>query len=70
MNLNKSLIGKKIKVFTPKRFYPGSKVMVEDHYIVGKCTFAGINEYLGVKQITVDRTPVFPVREIDVEILK
>ena len=70
MNLNNSLIGKKVKVFIPKRYYPGSKITVDAHHIVGKCTFAGINKFMGVWQITIDRTPVFSVRETDIEIVK
>jgi len=69
MKLDKSLIGKIVKVYLPQTRYKGSGVTTEASYIIGKCTFAGFNWSLGTKQITVDRTPIFPVREVDVEIL-
>jgi hypothetical protein len=69
MVLDKTLIGKKVKVYLPQTYYKGSNTTVEACYIVGVCEFAGINQYLGVKQITVNRRPIFPIRESDVVIL-
>lgn len=67
--LNKSLVGKIVKVTLPFTKYKGSGVSTEASYIVGECTFAGFNWFLGKRQITVNRTPIFPVREEDVEVL-
>jgi hypothetical protein len=69
VKLDRSLIGKTVKVSLPQTKYKGSGVTTEASYIIGKCTFAGFNWNLGTKQITVDRTPIFPVREVDVEVL-
>lgn len=69
IKLDKSLIGKTVKVYLPQTRYKGSGITTEASYIIGKCTFAGFNWSLNVKQITVDRTPIFPVREVDVEVL-
>lgn len=69
MKLDKSLLGKRVKVFVPQTFHKGSKITTEATYIVGECTFAGFNWIVGKRQITVDRTPIFPVREEDVEVL-
>lgn len=69
MKLDKSLIGKIVKVYLPQTYYKGSGVSTEASYIVGKCTFAGFNWFLGKKQITINRTPIFPVREEDVVVL-
>jgi hypothetical protein len=69
MKLDRSLVGKIVKVHIPSHTYPNTKVKVDARYVVGECTFAGFNWLLGKKQITVNRTPIFPVREEDVEIL-
>jgi hypothetical protein len=69
MKLDKSLIGKIVKVHLPQTRYKGSGVTTEASYIIGKCTFAGFNWNVGAKQITINRMPIFPVREVDVEVL-
>jgi hypothetical protein len=69
IKIDKSLIGKIVKVYLPQTYYKGSGVSTEASYIVGKCTFAGFNWFLGSKQITVNRTPVFLVTDRQVEIL-
>lgn len=37
--------------------------------IVGKCYFYGINNF-GMLQCTVDRTPIWPIEETDIEVLE
>jgi hypothetical protein len=69
MKLDKSLVGKIVKVHLPQTKHKGSGIISEASYIIGKCTFAGFNWNVNAKQITINRTPIFPVREIDVEIL-
>jgi hypothetical protein len=69
IKIDKSLVGKIVKVHLPQTYYKGSGVSTEASYIIGKCTFAGFNWRIGARQITINRTPIFPVIESQVEIL-
>ncbi len=37
--------------------------------ILGMCTFSGYNQWLGVDQITINRMPIWPVKDSDITIL-
>jgi hypothetical protein len=63
------LIGKKVRVLTNDRDFSGKLIPNKLTPIVGVCTFAGRNEMLDIFQITIDRTPIFPIQFKDVEIL-
>jgi hypothetical protein len=67
--IDKTLIGKIIKVELPQTYYKGSKIHTERSYIVGKCDFAGFNWILGKKQVTVNRMPIYPVDEVDITVM-
>jgi hypothetical protein len=64
------LIGKKIRVRIPDRNIIGKIETNRFTFVTGICTFAGYNEYLEDYQITIDRTPIFPIQFKDVEIIK
>lgn len=63
------LIGKKVRVRINDRDFSGKVIPTKFTSIVGICTFAGKNAVLDTFQITVDRTPIFPIQFKDVEIL-
>jgi len=65
----KQLIGKKIKVKINDRNLTGAVIPNQFTTIVGICTFAGYNEVLEDWQITVDRTPIFPIQFKDISII-
>lgn len=63
------LIGKRVRVRINDRDFRGRVITTKFTTIVGVCTFAGMNDLLGVFQITVGRTPIFPIQFKDVELL-
>lgn len=61
---------KRVKVAVPARNQSGFGFDPNKHsYVVGTCEFYGVNPTFNCLQITVDRTPIFPVREDQIEIL-
>lgn len=68
MKIDKSLIGQIITVRIPERNHQGKINQTQTRKITGTCTYAGYNEVLGAKQVTVGRTPIFPVTEFDVSL--
>lgn len=68
MRIDRSLIGKVITVRIPETDHRGKVIKNRATKITGICTFAGYNEFLGTKQVTVGRTPIFPVTEFDVSL--
>jgi hypothetical protein len=68
MMLNQ-LIGKRVRVRINDRDNFGKTLHNKFTYISGICKFAGYNKYLDVYQITVDRTPIYPIQFKDVTIL-
>lgn len=63
------LIGKRVKIRINDRDMNGKTIPFKFTHIVGKCVFAGYNSYLEVYQVTIDRTPIFPIQFKDVEIV-
>jgi hypothetical protein len=63
------LLNKKVRVRVPGRNETGMVDAKLSSYSVGICKFAGWNPYLEVWQITVGRTPIFPIQFKDVEII-
>jgi hypothetical protein len=63
------LIGKKIKVRVNERDFSGKTLMNRFTFVVGICKFAGWNDLIGEWQVTIGRTPIFPIQFKDVEIL-
>jgi hypothetical protein len=63
------LIGKKIKVRINDRDFRGKINPNKFTFIFGECTFAGYNDVLDVYQVTVGKTPIFPIQFKDVEVL-
>jgi hypothetical protein len=68
MKIDRSLIGQIITVRIPERDITGKVIPTRATKITGPCTFAGYNQLLGVKQVTVGRMPVFPVSEFDISL--
>ncbi len=64
-----NLIGKNIRVSINDRDINGKVIPNKFTTIEGKCRFAGFNPILEVWQVTVDRTPIFPIQFKDVQIL-
>lgn len=69
MKIDKSLIGRVIRVKVPERNLKGRESTDQKTTIVGTCTFAGYNEILGTKQVVVGRTPIYPVTDYDVSLV-
>lgn len=65
MNLS-NLIGKSVTVRINDRDNNGKKIWNKFTTITGKCYYAGYNKALGCNQITIDRTPIFPIKEEDI----
>lgn len=63
------LIGKNIIVRINDRDGMGKVIPNKFTTISGICTFAGYNSLLDVWQVTVGRTPIFPIQFKDVQIL-
>lgn len=63
------LIGKRIKVKIVDRDTMGKLTPNRFTHITGICTFAGFNEILSVWQVTLGRTPIFPIQFKDVELV-
>lgn len=63
------LIGKKIKVRINDRDFSGKIIHNKFTSIIGVCTYAGYNKFIGEWQVTVNRTPIFPIKFKDVEVL-
>jgi hypothetical protein len=63
------LIGKKIRVRILDRDNVGKEIPNRFTTIKGICTFAGKNQILDVYQVTIDRTPIFPIQFKDVEVI-
>lgn len=63
------LIGKIIRVRIPDRDSMGKEIPNLFTTIQGVCRFAGKNNILDVFQVTVDRTPIFPIQFKDVEVI-
>lgn len=68
MKINRSLVGKVVKVRVSERGHDGAKTS-KMTTIIGTCTFAGYNPYLGVQEVVVGRTPIYPVTEHDVTVV-
>jgi hypothetical protein len=64
-----NLIGKKIRVSINDRDINGKVIPNRFTSIDGICTFAGYNTILEVWQVTIGRTPIFPIQFKNVEIL-
>lgn len=65
--------GKQIKVRVPTKKVPGEihhQYIEEFSYITGKCVFSGYNQIIQQYQVTIDRTPIWPVTDEDIEIIK
>lgn len=63
------LIGKKVRVRINDRDMNGKVLPNVFTHIEGKCYFAGYNTLLDVYQITIDRTPLFPIQFKDIQLL-
>jgi hypothetical protein len=63
------LIGKKIKVRINDRDFSGKIIPNKFTFISGECTFAGYNKYIEEWQVTIGRTPIFPIQFKYVEVL-
>jgi hypothetical protein len=63
------LIGKKIKVCINDRDFSGKILPTKFTFVTGVCTFAGYNDIIGEWQVTINRTPIFPIQFKDVEVL-
>jgi hypothetical protein len=61
-------LGKKVRVKINDRDINGKLIWNKFTFIEGKCTFIGNNNILNLLQITIDRTPIFPVKEEDIEV--
>jgi hypothetical protein len=70
MKIDRSLIGQIITVKIPERDHTGKVIPAKSTKITGTCTYAGYNKYLGTKQVTIGRTPIFPVSELDISLPK
>lgn len=64
-----NLIGKKIRVSINDRDDNGKIIPNRFIFMDGICTFAGYNDILEVWQVTIGRTPIFPIQFKDVKIL-
>jgi hypothetical protein len=64
--------GKRIRVRIPARGSDGKVDPTLPAAVVeGLCTFSGSNRTLGIDfMVTIDRSPVFPIKESDIEVLK
>jgi hypothetical protein len=69
MKIDRSLIGKVIKVKIPDRDFKGRTTLDSKTTIIGTCTFAGYNQILGTKQVVVGRIPIYPVTEFDITLV-
>jgi hypothetical protein len=69
MKIDRSLVGKVIKVKIPDRDFNGKTTLDKKTTIVGICTSAGYNEILGTKQVVIGRMPIFPITEFDVTLV-
>lgn len=66
-----NILKKRIKVTVPARNESGFGFhSTKKTHVVGQCEFFGINEVFGVLQVTVDRTPIFPVLESQIEAIE
>lgn len=63
------LLGKRIRVRINDRDEVGKILSNRFTYISGICTFAGYNKSIGEWQVTLDRTPIFPIQFKDVDII-
>jgi len=61
-----NLIGKSVTVRINARDNEGKIIWNKFTSITGKCRFAGYNEALGCYQVTVNNTPIFPIKEQDI----
>jgi hypothetical protein len=62
----KDLIGKTVTVRIPERDHVGKVIPHKYSSIKGKCVHYGVLPALGVKSITIGRTPVFPITDNDI----
>jgi hypothetical protein len=63
------LIGKKLRVRINDRDERGVVMKNRFTHINGICTFIGFNENIGEWQVTLGRTPIFPIEFRDIEVL-
>lgn len=62
----RDLVGKIVTVRVPERDDVGKVIPHRYSKIRGKCTHYGILPAIGVKSITIGRTPVFPITDMDI----
>jgi len=65
MKIDSSLTNRIVTIKINDRDDNGKKIWNKFVFIAGKCTFAGINPITKEIQITIDRTPYFPLVESD-----
>jgi hypothetical protein len=70
--LHEKYIGKRVRVKIPIKSVPGEpehayKELIGE--ITGICRFSGYNEIIKAYQITVDRTPIWPITDEDITVL-
>jgi hypothetical protein len=63
--MEKDLVGRTITVRIPDRDMNGKLMKDKFTTIKGKCTYYGIN-FFGDMSITINRTPVYPITDIDI----
>lgn len=61
IQINQNLVGKTLTVLISDRDFNGKIIWNKTTTLKGKCTFAGFNNLLGYDQVTIDRTPIWPV---------
>ena len=61
MKIDQNLVGKTLTVLISDRDFNGKVIWNKTTTIKGKCKFAGFNKLLGHDQVTIDRTPIWPI---------